>query len=88
MRVFKVLEGNQRRDQRLSFIMGSGYRKKIYIGRKSSSEINHFWLREIFWLRELISWDLYPREIVKCWFWLKTTSFMTLLRCALPFMQD
>ena len=52
MRDFKVLEGNQRRDQRLSFIMGP----EQVIGRKSSSEINHFWLRE------LISWDLYPRE--------------------------
>ena len=59
MGYFKVLEGNQRRDQRLSFIMGP----ELVIGRKSSSEINHFWLREIFSLRELISWDLYPREI-------------------------
>ena len=37
---------------------------------------------------ELISWDLYPREIVKCEFWSETTSFMTHLWCASPFMQD
>ena len=32
-------------------------------------------MREIFWLRELISWNLHPRETRKCGFWLKTTSF-------------
>ena len=57
------------------------YRKKIKFRNKS-------FLAERNLLAESISWDLYPREIVKWGFWLKTTSFGALLWHASPFMQD